>query len=95
MGYGVIQGIQISRAGTLETSSRFPCSSQNILALFTYLLRFVLSRLELSYIAESVTGKHPVANVACISVTLTKRFGGLPQSPQASVGTRKTIYIYI
>jgi hypothetical protein len=38
----------------LEPSSRFPSGSQKILALFTYLLRFVLSKLELSYIAERV-----------------------------------------
>jgi len=93
MVYGVTQCSQISQAGTLEPSSRFSSSSQNILALFTYLLRFFLSRLELSYIAESVIGRHPVSYVACLSVTLTKRFRGLPQSPQASFGTRKTIYI--
>jgi hypothetical protein len=78
----------------LESRSRFPSSSQKILALFAYWLRFVLSRLrsELSCIAERVIERHPVSNVACLLVTLTNGFVAF-LSLLKRVSGRKIIYI--
>jgi hypothetical protein len=71
MFYSVINAFRSPR---LEPNSRFPSSSQKILTLFTYLLRFVLSRLELRYLAGRVIGRHSLPYVACLTVTLTEMF---------------------